>query len=302
MSLLNEKKAIAFRSSADTSLKAIEREYLKSVYYDKRLDFFDGRCKVRVANRMELRQEAYKLLYDLYFEMGVAQKKDHGLWLSIYDALPETTTFIAENDKGCIEGALTVVFDSPIGLPADELYEGELDKLRGPGGRICEFVSLGVKNKGKNSIRYLAGLFYCAFLHAWHREHSTVLVITVHSRFQNFYCRTLSFEKIGPERNYGKVNCAPTVLLKLPLTEINALRHKCRVFPFFMLNFSEQEELEFATTIQNMTRPVSQEEFITLFIEKTDGWEKASPHQKDFIKNMYLHDENDHNAVSSAIS
>ena len=300
MSLLNEKKAVASSPLADTSVKPIERELLKSAYYDKGLEFFNGLCKVRVANRLELRQKSYKLLYDLYFEMGVAPKNGHGLWLSIHDALPETTTFIAENDQGGIEGALTVVFDSPIGLPADGLYKKEIDKLRDPGRRICEFVSLGVKKKGKNSIKYLACLFYCAFLHAWHRENSTVLVITVHSRFENFYCGRIAFERIGPERTYAKVNFAPTVFLKLALEKINALRYKSRVFPFFMLNFSEHEELEFAKTIQNMARHITEEEFVTFFIEKTDIWKKALPSQKNFIRNIYLPEETDHNAVSGA--
>jgi len=266
------------------------------------IQFFEGKCTVRVANQLELRQKAYEMIYKLYSSMGYTQKTDDGLKLSIYDALPETTTFVAEDDQGFIEGTLTVVFDSPLGLPAEELYKKEIDQLRNAGGQIREFVSFGINNKGKNSLKYLAGLFYCAFLHAWQRDHSTVLVITVNPRHENFYCRKLFFEKIGPERNYSKVNGAPAVFLCLSLMEISRLRHKMRIFPFSMLNYSNQEELDFANKIQNLICHMSDEEFFTFFIEETDMWAKASTQQKEFIKKVYPSNKVNHNEVSRALA
>ena len=78
------------------------------------IQFFDGKFSIRTANRPGLRQEAYKLLYKIYSKMGIAQDKSTDLWLSIFDALPETTTLVAEDHKGEIGGAITLVFDSPI--------------------------------------------------------------------------------------------------------------------------------------------------------------------------------------------
>ena len=82
---------------------------------EKGIQFFDGKFSIRTANRLELRQEAYKLLYKIYSKMGIAQDKSTDLWLSIFDALPETTTLVAEDHKGEIGGAITLVFDSPLG-------------------------------------------------------------------------------------------------------------------------------------------------------------------------------------------
>jgi hypothetical protein len=266
------------------------------------IQFFGGKCTVRVANQLELRQKAYKLIYNNYSEMGIAQDKSTDLWLSIYDALPETTTLVAEDSKGEIGGALTLVFDSPIGLPADELYNKEIDKLRDTREKICEFVSLSIKNNGKNSVKLLAGLFYCGFLYARQKENSIVSIITIHSRYERFYCRNFSFEKMGPERNYAKVNGAPTVLLKVSFKRLNRLRHQRRIFPFYMLKYSDSEELEFVKTIENLTSSMSDEEFFTFFIEKTDNWEKASPQQKNFIKKIYPTDEANHYEVSRALA
>jgi len=296
---LSKVSSISFENADDKPIR-LEVPYIPKE--DKGIIFYGGECTVRIANRSELREKAYKLLHDIYLKMGIVNSNSNSLWLSIYDALPETTTFVADNSEGEIGGALTIVFDSPIGLPADELYKKEIDKLRNTGGQICEFISLGTNIGGKTSLKTIAGLFYCAFLHAWQRKDSAKLIITVHSRLEKFYCRKLSFEKLGPERNYAKVNEEPTVLLYLSLKAINNLRYKHRIFPFSMLNYSDQKELEVANKIQNMDLPMSDEEFFSFFIEKTDTWEKASQQQKDFIKKVYPTDKVNHYEVSRALA
>ncbi len=287
---------------AKISAQYLQKENLRLVELDSEIEFFKGQCIVEVANRLILRQKAYELLYNLYSEMEIVQERKHGLWLSIYDALPETTTFVAKNDQGCVEGALTVVLDSPIGLPADELYKDKIDDLRNADEEICEFVSLGIKKTVKSRLKVLASLFYCAFLHAWWRNDSRQLIITVHSRFENFYRRNVYFDKIGPERKYAKVNGEPTVLLKLSLKAINRLRQSYRIFPFSLINYSDQRELEVAEKIENMVQPMSDEEFYSFFIEKTDTWEKASVQKKDFIKKAYLARDINHHEVSRAMA
>ena len=266
------------------------------------IQFFDGRCTVRVANQLKLRRKAYRCMYDIYSKMGIAENDSNGLWLSIYDALPETTTLIAEDSKGNIGGTLTLVFDSPIGLPADDLYKKEIDSLRNTSSQICEFVSLGINKEGKSSIKALASLFYCGFLYAWHRDNSIVSIITIHSNYERFYCRNFSFEKLGPERNYAKVNGAPTVLLNLSFETLNELRHQRRIFPFYLLNHADAEELQFVKKIQNLTTFMSDEEFLSFFIEKTDTWNKASQQQKKFIKKLYPKNKTNHHEVSRALA
>ena len=121
------------------------------------IQFFRGKCTVRVANQFELRQKAYKHMYDIYSKMGITKNNSNGLWLSIYDALPGTTTLVAENNKGEIEGALTLVFDSPIGLPADELYKKEIDGLRDEGRFSRARCCLDERPCSDRSARYLSG-------------------------------------------------------------------------------------------------------------------------------------------------
>ena len=279
-----------------------KKENLKLVDLEKGLKFFNGQCIVHVANRPELRQKAYELIHYLYVKKGFTRNKDSDVWLSIYDALPETTTFVAEDDQGCIEGALTAVFDSPIGLPADELYQEEIDVLRNSGGQICEFVSLGIRNTLKSPLKILTCLFYCAYLLARRIRKSTDLVVTVNPSHKNFYRRKLLFNEIGPERNYAKVNGAPSVLLNVPLILYSRLEHKHRIFPLYMLDYSDIKEIDLANKIKNMISPISDGEFYTFFIEKTDIWEMCSQQQKDFIKKIYPAYEANHYEISRALA
>ncbi len=264
--------------------------------------FFDHQFRILIANKPELRKKAYQLLYRLYSKMRIAPQELNGMWLSIYDALPETSTFVAEDDQGEIAGALTLVFDSPIGLPADALYKEEIDRLRNSGRKLCEIISLGISDSAKRSVKLLAGLFYCAYLLSWRSKSSTDFVITVHARYENFYCRNILFKKIGAMRKYAKVNGAPTVLLNLPLELPEMLKEKRRIFPLHMLNYSDQKEMEITKEIEAMVTPLSEEEFYHFFIEKTDIWEKATPQQKSYIKKIYPPDQTDHFKVSRALA
>lgn len=234
--------------------------------------------------------------------MGIAKDKSTDLWLSIFDCLPETTTLVANNHKGEIGGAITLVFDSPMGLPADELYKKEIDALRNPRRKICELISFGLNEAVRGSVKILAILYYSAYLLAWRKEKATDFVVTVAARHERFYCRTMKFNKIGAVRSYSKVNGIPTVLLNLPLQLPDMSSEKQRLFPLNILKYSLQEELDIAEKIQDMHRPMSDEEFYTFFIEKTNVWEQASHQQKEFIKKVYPADKVNHNEVSRALA
>ena len=282
--------------------RSVELELPHVPKEERGIQFFNGKFTIRTANRLELRQKAYKLLYNIYSEMGIIRNNHSGLWLSIFEALPETTTLIAENHHGKIVGTITLVFDSPIGLPADDLYKEEIEQLRNKGCKICEIISFGVSDAVRGSVKILSILYYSAYLLAWRLMKSTDFVVTVAARHEKFYCRAIKFKKIGPVRNYAKVNGIPTVLLNLPLKLPDMLKDKQRIFPLYLLNYSEQEELDIAERILDMHVPMSDEEFYTFFIEKTNGWEMATLAQKEYLRKIFNAKEADHASISRALA
>ena len=127
MSPLTKGQTISNSSLDRTSVQPLEKEKLKSTGLEKEPLFISDRCAIRVANRFKLRQKAYEFVYNVYLDEGYINKENSKLRLSIYHALPDTTTFIAEDHKGNFCGTLTMVFDSPIGLPSDLQYKREIE-------------------------------------------------------------------------------------------------------------------------------------------------------------------------------
>ena len=292
MSPLTKRQTITNRSLDRTSVKPLEKEFL----------FISERCVVRVANRLELRQKAYEFVYKEYLEEGYIKKENNSLRLSIHHALPDTTTLVAEDHKGNFCGTITMIFDSPIGLPSDLQYKKEIDRLRNDGRNICELISFGIDRAQRESVKILAGLIYCCYLILWLVKESTDSIINVIPSQADFYCNNLFFRKIGNERNCPRTSGIPAVLLNLPLSLLSKMREKRRVFPFSMFQYSYQEEMEIAENLKRMLSPISDEEFYTFFIEKTDVWEKASAEQKDYIKKLYPFDQTDHFGISRALA
>jgi hypothetical protein len=292
--------------------------------------FAGGRYSIRVANDIESRMKAYGLVYRLYLEKEYAQPHPSKMWLSIFDALPETVTLLVERHEatdyrlqttgttavacdgpslssdlqpvaGSLKptpvGALTVVFDSPMGLPADELYRPELDVLRVSGRRLAEIVSLGVAEEAGAGPQILVKLFNFVYLLSKKVRGATDFMITVNPRHVRFYEKTLLFSAAGPEREYDKVGGAPALLLRLDLDvpeERVRLEHgpaetrpprSRTLYPMF---HAPAEEPGFVAGLASSLRPMTDQELGYFFVAETDLLAKATPAQREFIREQYL--------------
>jgi hypothetical protein len=266
------------------------KEFIKDGDACESILFFKGQCRIRVANCFELRHKVYRFQYQTYEKIDIVNPQRDGLWMTIHDALPETTTFIAEDKHGELAGALTLVFDSPIDLPADSLFPSEMKMIRKADTRVCELISFGTSEKMRGSVKILAGLLYSSYLFALHTKNVTDFVITVHERYEKFYCSNLLFSRIGPVRKYEKVGGKPTVLLHLPLSLPEKQRQSCRIFPLSLFNYSKPQEQAIASMIDLMTVPMTRQEFKSFFIEKSNIRNKATLEQMEFIQSIYPSD------------
>ena len=62
---------------------------------------------IKIANNFGTRRGAYELVYRLYSEKGYADRNDSGMWLSLYNLLPDTTTLVVLRENEVV-GTLTV--------------------------------------------------------------------------------------------------------------------------------------------------------------------------------------------------
>ncbi len=273
------------------------------------MPFGDGRYTIRVANDRESREKAYRLVYRLYLEKEYVRPNASRMWLGAFDALPDTITLLVE--KNVVEGggwkvegnnadnfpqpstlhpqpptrsaqsapvgALTVVFDSAAGLPADELYKAELDALRATGRRIAEVVSLGIDADAAGGSEVLVRLFNLIHTASRRVRDATDFVITVNPRHVRFYERMMLFVPMGPERSYGKVGGAPAVLLRLPLDTPDRVSGRERQRTLYRQWMNETEEARAAEVLRRQIRPMSAEEMQHFFGEESDACAHAAP-------------------------
>ncbi|MFH0724908.1 MAG: hypothetical protein V2B19_00890 [Pseudomonadota bacterium] len=142
--------------------------------------------------------------------------------LSLFHALPETTTFVGKKDDAVVH-TLTLFQDSALGLPMDSVYKAELDGLRVQGRKIAEVGALAAHP----DIQYndqTALMHGNKIMRSYGRNHLGVddLVIAINPKHRWFYEHVLLFEKIGDLTYYDYVKKAPAVAYRLDLRSIEA--------------------------------------------------------------------------------
>ncbi|WP_124841400.1 GNAT family N-acetyltransferase [Burkholderia cepacia] len=175
----------------------------------------DGITVGLAANFLQ-REQAFRLVHDAYVARGITVPTRSGMKFSPHHVLPGTTTFIAER-AGRVLGTISLVEDSPIGLPMETVHAAEVAALRHAGRRFAEVSTLSVAQDVRG--RGVSLLLYNA-LFRWARRHRLIedLVIAVHPKMREFYCHGLLFECLGPTREYGTLNRALSIPLRIDLT------------------------------------------------------------------------------------
>ncbi|NCT84806.1 MAG: long-chain N-acyl amino acid synthase [Comamonadaceae bacterium] len=118
-----------------------------------------------------------------------------------------------------IVGTLSVRFDGPGGLHADQLFKAELDAWRAEGVTLCEFGGLAVDRHSHAPKRVLTQIFHLGYLHAHRRAGCERLVVEVNPRHVGFYRRCLGLAALGEPRHNPRVQ-APAVLMSIAFATV----------------------------------------------------------------------------------
>lgn len=98
---------------------------------------------IGLAANFPQREQAFRLVHDAYVARGITVPTRSGMKFSPHQVLPGTTTFIAER-AGRVLGTISLVEDSPIGLPMETVHAAEVAALRHAGRRFAEVSTLSV--------------------------------------------------------------------------------------------------------------------------------------------------------------
>lgn len=177
----------------------------------------DSGFRTVVAGTLTQRERAFRLAYRVYRDCGYVGETEAGRIVSKFDAQPGTLVLLIQDSGGCDVATVSLVFDSPAGLPSDEVHGAELAELRAQGRRLAEVTRLAIDPAYVGTKTLLVQLFNAISVYGRHEEGTTDCVIEVNPRHENYYRRLLMFEPAGPARPCPRVNGAQARLLRLDL-------------------------------------------------------------------------------------
>ena len=186
-------------------------------------DFAPGSCddlEVHPAASLAELHVAYQLVYANYVRRGYISENTARMRFSLFNIVPHAITFVALH-QGEVIATVSVIPDTPIGLPMDEIYRPELDALRREGRKLAEVTMLADRRLSmRRSFPVVLLLMKQVFDDVTLFLKANDCCITINPHHLRFYRDFLLFEPIGPERSYPSVENNPALALSLNLDTV----------------------------------------------------------------------------------
>ena len=174
-----------------------------------------SRIEFKLAETLEERLQSFRVLHDMYVRRGLIDPTPTGLRFTVYSVLPTTAIFAGIRD-GKVFSTMSLIEDSPLGVPMEKLYREEIGRLRLQRRRFAEVSALAVETESRG--KGLALMMYnLMFRWAYFYRGVDDLVIAVHPKAEDFYRSVLLFDRVGGLRAYETLKDAPAVALRLDL-------------------------------------------------------------------------------------
>ena len=208
--------------------------------------------------------------------------------LSIYHALPTTTTCVAWHRRAGVLATATVIEDSPLGLPMDDVYKTELDLKRRHDRRLAEVGFLAVDSRlfgtgvfsMANSKKLLLVLRLLKVLADFVRSTGRIeeLVACFHPKHELLF-DFLGMKPLGPVKAYSGANGAPVVArcLDLAQTARETVAH-----PAHRFFFGRKPAARATRTLR-----LSPTDLRRLFVLDSSVFASASPTELAYLKSCY---------------
>jgi hypothetical protein len=172
---------------------------------------------LKIAESREELEACFTLLHDAYVASGFMAPDPSGMRVTIYHALPTTTTLCAKYDDRVV-GTISLIRESALGFPLQRIFD--LTAIREKEGNIAEVSALAVhRDFRKTGGSILFPLM--KFMYAYCRDYFDTrhLVIAVNPNKIELYESLLHFERLQARvvDNYDFANGAPAVGATLDL-------------------------------------------------------------------------------------
>ena len=254
-----------------------------------------SRLVLKIAETQEELEACFSLLHDAYVDSGFMKPDPSGMRVTIYHALPTTTTLCAKYDDKVV-GTLSLIRESALGFPMQRVFD--LGSVREQEGYIAEVSALAVHHdfrRTSGSILFPMMKFmyeYCTtFFDTRH------LVIAVNPRHIEMYESLLLFRRLPATvvEHYDFVNGAPAIGATLDLKEAPAMFRKHyaskparrNLYAYFVdvrLPNIQFPNRRFFTTNDPVLTPALLDHFFNV---RTHGFQKLTERKKALLYSIY---------------
>ncbi|WIT11359.1 GNAT family N-acetyltransferase [Paucibacter sediminis] len=183
----------------------------------------DPRLELKVAESQEEIEDCFKILHDAYVASGFMKPAESGMRVTMYHALPTTTTLCAKYD-GRVVGTMSMIREGVFGFPLQSVFD--LSDVRAKEGQIAEISALAVhpdfRKTGGAILFPLMKFMYEYCTEFFDTRH---LVIAVNPERIELYESLLFFERLQERvvENYDFANGAPAVGASLDLSRARGI-------------------------------------------------------------------------------
>lgn len=177
----------------------------------------DPRLELKVAETQQELEDCFRILHDAYVASGFMKPAASGLRVTMYHALPTTTTLCAKYD-GRVVGTMSMIREGVFGFPLQSVFD--LSDVRAKQGQIAEISALAVhpdfRKTGGAILFPLMKFMYQYCTEYFDTRH---LVIAVNPDKIELYESLLFFERLQETTvdSYDFANGAPAVGATLDL-------------------------------------------------------------------------------------
>ena len=254
------------------------------------------RLELKIAETQEELEACFGLLHDAYVESGFMKPHPSGLRVTIYHALPTTTTLCAKWD-GEVVGTISLIRDdSAFGFPLRQVFD--LNEVRARPGNIAEVSALAVHPKfRRNGGPVLFPLMKFMYEYSTRFFDTRHLVIAVHPNRVEMYESLLFFRRLTANvvENYDFANGAPAVGAWIDLhdaPELFAREYadkplRKNLHAYFLENELPNihwPERRYYTTNDPVLTPQLLNHFFNV---RTDGFARLDTYQKELLYAIY---------------
>ena len=186
-----------------------------------------------IAHTARQIEEAWRLVYEAYREVGFVQPNPYGMHAAAEALGPHCAVILARAGSVPI-GTITSITDGEAGLPLDSVYEAELNEIRCRGGKLLEIGLFADRrhNLG-NSFTNLLELMRQAF---WFGAAfgATDYICGIPPRRAKLYAQWFGFTPVGEVKSYATVSDNPVQLMHVPMDYIEDSHARHRALNYFM--------------------------------------------------------------------